>query len=159
MKTVYCCEKCGKTFDNYEDAYACENNHAKLDHVYHATYSKGSAIPTEISVLFNTDSGIASRTYKIVNPEEAHNDHCEIFKNYESIRCRLRELEDAEMACLRKNCEDKGYTLSKKYYYYENMVSEYRQSVNSDYETPQNIKEMQDKFEEVTKKMNEICNI
>ena len=31
MKTQYICEKCGQTFENYEDAYKCENNHHMLD--------------------------------------------------------------------------------------------------------------------------------
>lgn len=31
MKTMYICEKCGATYTNYDEAYACENKHYMLD--------------------------------------------------------------------------------------------------------------------------------
>lgn len=31
MKMFYECEKCGARFDNYDDAYKCENSHYMLD--------------------------------------------------------------------------------------------------------------------------------
>lgn len=34
MKTMYVCEKCGKTHDSWDAAFQCENSHSDLDVLY-----------------------------------------------------------------------------------------------------------------------------
>lgn len=31
MKTLYTCEKCGKSYEDFDEAFACENGHVGLD--------------------------------------------------------------------------------------------------------------------------------
>lgn len=34
MKNLYVCEKCGKTFNNWDEAYKCENSHIDVESLY-----------------------------------------------------------------------------------------------------------------------------
>lgn len=34
MKNLYVCEKCGKTFSDYDEAYKCENSHIDVESLY-----------------------------------------------------------------------------------------------------------------------------
>ena len=34
MKNLYVCEKCGKMFEDYDLAWACERSHATVDQIY-----------------------------------------------------------------------------------------------------------------------------
>ena len=34
MKNLYVCEKCGKVFSEYDEAWACERSHATVDQIY-----------------------------------------------------------------------------------------------------------------------------
>lgn len=47
MKNLYVCEKCGKTFTDWDEAYKCEHSHATLDQVYSWDMPQGSCIQTE----------------------------------------------------------------------------------------------------------------
>lgn len=62
MKNLYVCEKCGKIFDDWDDAYACERSHIDIDMLYSFQiapmndnefaqlqfFSKGKVFPTKI---------------------------------------------------------------------------------------------------------------
>ena len=56
--TRYICEKCGKHFDNYEDAYQCENAHLMPDTTEmkvledYAVYAEGRKFPDQIVLPF-----------------------------------------------------------------------------------------------------------
>ena len=44
MKSLYVCEKCGKTFEEYDQAWACERSHITLDQVFSWELPNGSDI-------------------------------------------------------------------------------------------------------------------
>ena len=58
MKTCYVCEKCGKSYEEWDDAYKCENSHASVFHYGDcdslmdelATYATGVLFPDSIVV-------------------------------------------------------------------------------------------------------------
>lgn len=47
MKNLYVCEKCGKVFDNWDDAWACERIHQDADTVYGWNLSQNVSYPTQ----------------------------------------------------------------------------------------------------------------
>lgn len=47
MKNLYVCEKCGKTFDNWDDAYHCENSHNDVDTLYSFQMSSPDYMQTQ----------------------------------------------------------------------------------------------------------------
>ena len=57
MKTIYQCEKCGSTFEDYDAARACERIHLQIDQFpdysnynEYATYSKDGQLPETIKL-------------------------------------------------------------------------------------------------------------
>ena len=44
MKSLYVCEKCGKMFEEYDQAWACERSHITLDQVFSWELPNGSDI-------------------------------------------------------------------------------------------------------------------
>ena len=48
MKNLYVCEKCGKVFEEYDEAWACERSHATVDQIYSWDFPFDDAAPTEI---------------------------------------------------------------------------------------------------------------
>lgn len=57
MKTQYICEKCGQTFENYDDAFKCEESHHMIsmgdfrpESEESAVFANGSPIPTRITL-------------------------------------------------------------------------------------------------------------
>ena len=42
MKNLYVCEKCGKVFDEYDQAWECEKSHVTLDQVFSWDLPNGS---------------------------------------------------------------------------------------------------------------------
>ena len=42
MKSLYVCEKCGKMFEEYDQAWACERSHITLDQVFSWDLPDGS---------------------------------------------------------------------------------------------------------------------
>ena len=42
MKSLYVCEKCGKMFEEYDQAWACERSHITLDQVFSWDLHNGS---------------------------------------------------------------------------------------------------------------------
>ena len=42
MKSLYVCEKCGKMFEEYDQAWACERSHITLDQVFSWDLPSGS---------------------------------------------------------------------------------------------------------------------
>lgn len=47
MKNLYVCEKCGKVFSEYDDAWACERSHATVDQIYSWDLPQNADLPTE----------------------------------------------------------------------------------------------------------------
>lgn len=47
MKNLYVCEKCGKTFTDYDDAWACERSHATVDLIYSWELTQNANLQTE----------------------------------------------------------------------------------------------------------------
>lgn len=47
MKNLYVCEKCGKVFSEYDDAWACERSHATVDQIYSWDFPSDGYMPTE----------------------------------------------------------------------------------------------------------------
>ena len=59
MKQIYVCEKCGRQYDNYDDAYACEYSHINIAYSQESIYvnpswKPGDIMPREIT-LQSTD--------------------------------------------------------------------------------------------------------
>ena len=44
MKNLYVCEKCGKMFEEYDQAWACERSHITIDQVFSWELPNGSDI-------------------------------------------------------------------------------------------------------------------
>ena len=47
MKNLYVCEKCGKVFSDYDEAWACERSHATVDQLYSWDFPSETVMPTE----------------------------------------------------------------------------------------------------------------
>lgn len=47
MKNLYVCEKCGKVYSEYDDAWACERSHATVDQIYSWDLPQNADLPTE----------------------------------------------------------------------------------------------------------------
>ena len=47
MKNLYVCEKCGKMFEEYDQAWACERSHATIDQIYSWEMPSDSGMATE----------------------------------------------------------------------------------------------------------------
>ena len=47
MKNLYVCEKCGKVFSEYDEAWACERSHATVDQLYSWDFPSETVMPTE----------------------------------------------------------------------------------------------------------------
>lgn len=47
MKNLYVCEKCGKVFSEYDDAWACERSHATVDQIYSWDLPQDTDLKTE----------------------------------------------------------------------------------------------------------------
>ena len=85
MKTQYICEKCGQTFENYDDAYNCENHHYMLNFLDMAEelneyieYDKGGELPSRFVT--------ASEEISEWNEETQEFDHRRILAEYKLVR-------------------------------------------------------------------------
>ena len=47
MKNLYVCEKCGKVFSEYDEAWACERSHATVDQIYSWELPQNTDLQTE----------------------------------------------------------------------------------------------------------------
>ena len=47
MKELYLCEKCGKVFSDYDEAWACERSHATVDLIYSWELPQNASLQTE----------------------------------------------------------------------------------------------------------------
>ena len=87
MKNLYQCEKCGKTWNEYDEAWACEQSHLTLHYSTIESelsefieYSEGKKVPdgfvmrTEVQSKYNHDTG----EYEESTPLYVHY----VFKNY-----------------------------------------------------------------------------
>ena len=69
MKSLYVCEKCGKMFEEYDQAWACERSHITLDQVFSWDLPNGS----DMQVDFYQE-GEATPEY-IVMKANVHNEY------------------------------------------------------------------------------------
>ena len=47
MKSLYVCEKCGKMFEEYDQAWACEHSHETVDQIYSWELPQNTDLQTE----------------------------------------------------------------------------------------------------------------
>lgn len=47
MKQLYVCEKCGKVFSDFDEAWACERRHATVDLIYSWELTQNANLQTE----------------------------------------------------------------------------------------------------------------
>lgn len=47
MKSLYVCEKCGKVFSEYDEAWACERSHETVDQIYSWELPQNTDLQTE----------------------------------------------------------------------------------------------------------------
>lgn len=47
MKNLYVCEKCGKVFSEYDEAWACERSHSSVDQIYSWDFPSDEYMSTE----------------------------------------------------------------------------------------------------------------
>ena len=47
MKNLYVCEKCGKVFSEYDEAWACERSHETVDQIYSWELPQNTDLQTE----------------------------------------------------------------------------------------------------------------
>ena len=69
MKNLYVCEKCGKVFSEYDEAWACERSHITLDQVFSWDLPNGS----DMQVDFYQDG--ESLPEYIVMKANVHNEY------------------------------------------------------------------------------------
>ena len=69
MKSLYVCEKCGKMFEEYDQAWACERSHITLDQVFSWDLPNGS----DMQVDFYRDG--ESLPEYIVMKANVHNEY------------------------------------------------------------------------------------
>ena len=69
MKSLYVCEKCGKMFEEYDQAWACERSHITLDQVFSWGLPNGS----DMQVDFYQDG--ESLPEYIVMKANVHNEY------------------------------------------------------------------------------------
>ena len=69
MKNLYVCEKCGKMFEDYDQAWACERSHITLDQVFSWDLPNGS----DMQVDFYQDG--ESLPEYIVMKANVHNEY------------------------------------------------------------------------------------
>ena len=55
MKSIYVCEKCGKQFEEYDEAYVCENSHINVGNnletqFMNPSWKPGDIMPREITL-------------------------------------------------------------------------------------------------------------
>lgn len=69
MKNLYVCEKCGKMFEEYDQAWACERSHITLDQVFSWDLPNGSDMQVDFY-----QNGEATPEY-IVMKANVHNEY------------------------------------------------------------------------------------
>lgn len=69
MKNLYVCEKCGKMFSEYDDAWACERSHATVDQIYSWDLPQNADLPTEFYA-----EGESIPEYVVLKSTELDND-------------------------------------------------------------------------------------
>ena len=69
MKNLYVCEKCGKVFSEYDDAWACERSHVTVDQIYSWDLPQNANLPTEFYA-----EGESIPEYVVLKSTELDND-------------------------------------------------------------------------------------
>lgn len=108
MKNVYVCEKCGAQYDQYDEAYACENGHLRFSDDFNVeldtrkVWKKQMQLPNECVLCVDQEAW---------STEEQRYIHSYTFGRYKLVK----ELEATETEsilserALRKEKEDREY--------------------------------------------------
>lgn len=64
MKNLYVCEKCGKTFTDYDEAWSCEYSHCDVDILYPWELPQNCGLP-----ITTYDEGVPYPKYVILKGE------------------------------------------------------------------------------------------
>ena len=135
MKQLYICDKCGATFDSWDDAYNCENSHIDTftdelepERVKRFTYAQGQAAPRSIIQAVKAETWVESeQKYKVDFP----------FYKYKYAGT-LSEQEAAEIVAeyeARKAEEDRRYAEWKAKWDAERKAKEQEPETKSDSES------------------------
>ena len=98
MKSLYVCEKCGKKFEEYDQAWACERSHITLDQVFSWDlpngsdmqvdfYQEGEATPEYMVMkanVRNDDGNFATTT--MPNGHEALRYRAVVYKRVDKVK-------------------------------------------------------------------------
>lgn len=98
MKSLYVCEKCGKMFEEYDQAWACERSHTTVDQVFSWDlpngsdmqvdfYQEGESLPEYIVMkanVYNKDGEFATTT--MPNGHEALRYHAVVYKRVDKVK-------------------------------------------------------------------------
>ena len=98
MKSLYVCEKCGKMFEEYDQAWACERSHITLDQVFSWDlpngsdmqvdfYQEGESLPEYIvmkSNIHNEYGDFATKT--MPNGHEALRYRAVVYKRVDKVK-------------------------------------------------------------------------
>ena len=69
MKNLYVCEKCGKVFEEYDQAWACERRHVTVNQIYSWELPQDTDLKTEFYA-----EGESSPEYVVLKANELDND-------------------------------------------------------------------------------------
>ena len=69
MKELYVCEKCGKVFSEYDEAWACERSHETVDQIYSWELPQDTDMKTEFYA-----EGESSPEYVVLKAAEMDSD-------------------------------------------------------------------------------------
>lgn len=98
MKSLYVCEKCGKMFEEYDQAWACERSHITLDQVYGWDlpngsdmqvdfYQEGESLPEYIVMKANVHNEYGDfATTTMPNGHEALRYRAVIYKRVDKVK-------------------------------------------------------------------------
>jgi hypothetical protein len=98
MKNLYVCEKCGKVFSEYDEAWACERSHETVDRIYSwelpqntdlqtEFYAEGESIPEYVvlkAVELNNDGYPLSDT--MPNGSNVNCYHAVVYKRVDKVK-------------------------------------------------------------------------
>ena len=98
MKSLYVCEKCGKMFEEYDQAWACERSHITLDQVFSWDlpsgsdmqvdfYQEGESLPEYVvmkSNVYNKDGDYKTTT--MPNGHEALRYRAVVYKMVDKVK-------------------------------------------------------------------------
>lgn len=109
MKTMYVCEKCGKTHDSWDAAYKCENAHSDLDTLYRWDFAQDDSF--QLTQYKDADSVptlvyLKSRVLDADGCPVTDLDGCPVYRVYPFKRLAHDGMCDAMEESMRKRWHD-----------------------------------------------------